>query len=138
MKPQSCVQCHIVFTEMGDTKTKIEALKKTIQLILNGEKMPSLLMTIIRFVMPLQDHTIKKLLLIFWEVVPKYSPDGSLIHEMILVCDAYRKVSTSTACAEEIYRQGHFRQFYLFQFYPAHPVCLLSMTQPKLSHVFQN
>ncbi|XP_064614088.1 coatomer subunit beta-like [Liolophura sinensis] len=77
--------------EMGDTKTKIEALKKTIQLILNGEKMPSLLMTIIRFVMPLQDHTIKKLLLIFWEVVPKYSGDGSLIHEMILVCDAYRK-----------------------------------------------
>lgn len=54
--------------------------------------MPSLLMTIIRFVMPLQDHTIKKLLLVFWEVVPKYHPDGKLMQEMILVCDAYRKV----------------------------------------------
>ena len=40
--------------ENGDMKAKIEALKKTITLILNGEKMPSLLMTIIRFVLPLQ------------------------------------------------------------------------------------
>ncbi|XP_022295702.2 coatomer subunit beta-like [Crassostrea virginica] len=77
--------------EKGDIKTKTEALKKTIQQILNGEKLPSLLMTIIRFVMPIQDHMIKKLLLIFWEVVPKYTPDGKMLHEMILVCDAYRK-----------------------------------------------
>lgn len=77
--------------EKGDVKTKADALKKTIQMILNGEKMPSLLMTIIRFVMPSQDHMIKKLLLIFWEVVPKYTPDGKMLHEFILVCDAYRK-----------------------------------------------
>ncbi|XP_062569180.1 coatomer subunit beta-like [Saccostrea cucullata] len=77
--------------EKGDIKTKTEALKKTIQQILNGEKLPSLLMAIIRFVMPIQDHMIKKLLLIFWEVVPKYTPDGKMLHEMILVCDAYRK-----------------------------------------------
>lgn len=77
--------------EKGDTKTKIEALKKTIQMILNGEKMPSLLMTIIRFVMPVRDHTIKKMLLIFWEIVPKYNPEGKMLHEFILVCDAYRK-----------------------------------------------
>ena len=54
--------------------------------------MPSVLMIIIRFVLPLQDHTIKKLLLIFWEIVPKTQNDGKLLHEMILVCDAYRKV----------------------------------------------
>ena len=54
--------------------------------------MQSLLMTVIRFVMPQQDHTIKKLLLIFWEVVPKYTADGKMMQEMILVCDAYRKV----------------------------------------------
>ena len=34
---------------------------------------------------------VKKLLLIFWEVVPKTSGDGKLLSEMILVCDAYRK-----------------------------------------------
>jgi len=78
--------------ENGDLRAKTEALKKVIQIILNGEKMPNLLMTVIRFVMPLQDHTIKKLLLIFWEVVPKYTSDGKMLHEFILVCDAYRKV----------------------------------------------
>jgi len=77
--------------ENGDIPTKTTALKKVMYQLLNGEKMPSILMTIIRFVLPLQDHTIKKLLLIFWEVVPKTDGDGKLLQEMILVCDAYRK-----------------------------------------------
>jgi coatomer subunit beta len=61
-------------------------------MIVSGERLPGLLMTIIRFVLPLQDHMIKKLLLIFWEIVPKTTPDGKLMQEMILVCDSYRKV----------------------------------------------
>ncbi|KAL6265606.1 coatomer subunit beta [Pogonomyrmex barbatus] len=77
--------------EKGNVQTKIDALKKTIHMILSGERLPGLLMTIIRFVLPLQNHTIKKLLLIFWEIVPKTSADGKLLQEMILVCDAYRK-----------------------------------------------
>ncbi|XP_014251013.1 coatomer subunit beta [Cimex lectularius] len=77
--------------EKGDTKVKIEALKNVIHMIANGERLPGLLMHIIRFVLPSQDHNIKKLLLIFWEIVPKTSPDGTLLQEMILVCDAYRK-----------------------------------------------
>lgn len=77
--------------EKGDTRRKTEALKKCIHLILSGEKIPGILMTVIRFVLPLHDHTIKKLLLIFWEIVPKTLPDGKLMQEMILVCDAYRK-----------------------------------------------
>ena len=80
--------------EHGDLRGKTEALKRVIQMILNGEKVPGLLMTVIRFVMPMQDHIIKKMLLIFWEVVPKYTPDGKMLHEFILVCDAYRKVYT--------------------------------------------
>lgn len=79
-------------TENGDIPGKQAALKKVIQLILNGERLPGILMTVIRFVMPLEDHTIKKLLLVFWEIVPKTTPDGKLLQEMILVCDAYRKV----------------------------------------------
>lgn len=79
--------------ERGDEKVKVEALKKVIQMIANGERLPGLLMIIIRFVLPLQNHLIKKLLLIFWEIVPKTSADGKLLQEMILVCDAYRKVS---------------------------------------------
>lgn len=86
---QQLVIC--IFAEKGEPNVKIDTLKKVIQLILNGEKLPGLLMTIIRFVMPVQNHTIKKLLLIYWEIVPKTSPDGKLLQEMILVCDAYRK-----------------------------------------------
>lgn len=58
--------------------------------MLNGERLPSVLMTIIRFVMPVADHQLKKLLLVFWEIVPKSTADGKLMQEMILVCDAYR------------------------------------------------
>ena len=71
---------------------KTIALKKIIHLMLNGERFPGLLMPVIQYVMPSRDHTLKKLLLIFWEIVPKTTPDGKLLHEMILVCDAYRKV----------------------------------------------
>lgn len=82
---------------------KIEALKKVIHMILAGERIPGVLMTIIRFVLPHQDHMIKKLLLIFWEIVPKTTPDGKLLHEMILVCDAYRKVS-QCLMFDQVYR----------------------------------
>ncbi|XP_057377266.1 coatomer subunit beta-like [Daphnia carinata] len=77
--------------EIGDIKAKIDALKKVIYIILNGEKIPGILMAVVKFVLPLQDHNVKKLLLIFWEIIPKTSPDGKLLHEMILVCDAYRR-----------------------------------------------
>ena len=97
----------LCFSEKGNVRVKIETLKKVICMILNGEKMsPSMLMTVIRFVMPLQDHTIKKMLLIFWEVVPKYSQDGKMLQEIILVCDAYRKVRFTLYKALGIYYQN--------------------------------
>lgn len=78
--------------EKGEVKVKIRALEKIIHMILAGDRLPNgFLMTIIRNVLPLQDHLAKKLLLIFWEIVPKTSSDGKLLQEMILVCDAYRK-----------------------------------------------
>ncbi len=33
---------------------------------------------------------LKKLLVIYWEIVPKHGPDGKLLPEMILVCNALR------------------------------------------------
>ena len=90
-----CMDSYKVFyiqLEHGTMPMKIATLKKVIQLILQGEKYPGLLMTIIRFLLPTNDHTLKKLLLIFWEIVPKTTGDGKLLQEMILVCDAYRKV----------------------------------------------
>jgi coatomer subunit beta len=71
--------------ENGDLAVKISALKKIILLTLNGQPLPQLLMSVIRFCMPQKDKTMKKLLLLFWELCEKTGPDGKLLHEMILV-----------------------------------------------------
>ncbi|KAK0406952.1 hypothetical protein QR680_018909 [Steinernema hermaphroditum] len=78
--------------EHGDTRLKTDALKKLIMMLMNGDQIgPTLMMYVIRFCLPSHDHAMKKLMLLFWEVVPKTSADGQLLREMILVCDAYRK-----------------------------------------------
>ncbi|VDO14018.1 unnamed protein product, partial [Haemonchus placei] len=75
---------------IGSDKEKTDALKKLIYMIQNGEKVgQGMLMYVIRFLLPSSDHTLKKTLLIFWEVVPKTNAQGKLLQEMILVCDAY-------------------------------------------------
>lgn len=71
--------------EQGDKNVQIETLKRVIKLLLNGERLPGLLMAIIRFAMQSQKHTIKKMLLIFWEIVLKILPEGKLLQEMIIV-----------------------------------------------------
>lgn len=76
--------------ENGDLAVKISALKKIILLTLNGQPLPQLLMSVIRFCMPQKDKTMKKLLLLFWELCEKTGPDGKLLHEMILVCSHFR------------------------------------------------
>jgi coatomer subunit beta len=58
--------------------------------LLAGEQMPRVLMTVIRFCITNDDHQIKKLLMLYWELVPKYSADNKLLPEMILVCNALR------------------------------------------------
>lgn len=76
--------------EKGSLEQKVNALKCCIKGMLRGEKYPVLLMFIIRFILPMKDHIIKKLLLLYFEIVPKTS-EGKLLPQMILVCDAYRK-----------------------------------------------
>ena len=76
--------------ESKDTEKKIGGLKKLISLLLTGEAMPKLLMTVIRFCVPCDDHKIKKLLLVYYEVVEKHGPDGKMLPEMILVTNFLR------------------------------------------------
>eukprot|EP00967_Tisochrysis_lutea_P126925 scaffold215340_cov14-Tisochrysis_lutea.AAC.1 len=71
--------------ESKEVEKKVEAMKTLISLQLNGESMPKMLMVVIRFVVPSDDHKLKKLLLIYWEVIDKTGPDGKLLPEMILV-----------------------------------------------------
>lgn len=76
--------------EHKEIDKKVSGLKTLILLTLNGEVMPKLLMTVIRFCVPCDNHQIKKLLLIYWEVIDKTGPDGKLLPEMILVCNNLR------------------------------------------------
>lgn len=47
-------------------------------------------MTVIRFCITCDDHQLKKLLQLYWEIVPKTSADNKPLPEMILVCNALR------------------------------------------------
>lgn len=72
--------------EGNDIPAKIDALKKAIMLLLNGETIPQLFITIIRYVLPSEDHTIQKLLLLYFEIIDKTDSRGKVLQEMILIC----------------------------------------------------
>jgi coatomer subunit beta len=71
--------------ENKDDNIKIEGAKKSILMLLNGEKLPRLPMTVIRFCINTKDKMLKKLIMLYWEVVEKFDSEGKLKPEMILV-----------------------------------------------------
>lgn len=90
--------------ESNDPQVKRHALKAAIMAMLGGEAMPRILMQVIRFCINSDDKPLKKLCMLYWEVVPKYQEPTSdevlaaassgntlqrkLLPEMILVCNA--------------------------------------------------
>mmetsp|Transcript_19774 Transcript_19774/g.24391 ORF Transcript_19774/g.24391 Transcript_19774/m.24391 type:complete len:972 (+) Transcript_19774:120-3035(+) len=90
--------------EDTDPQVKRHALKAAIMAMLSGEAMPSILMQVMKFCINSQDKPLKKLTMLYWEVVPKYVEPTSdeilaaasggntvkrkLLPEMILVCNA--------------------------------------------------
>jgi coatomer subunit beta len=80
------------------------ALKAAILAMLGGEAMPRILMQVIRFCINSNDKQLKKLCMLYWEVVPKYQEPTSeeilaanasgsqitrkMLPEMLLVCNA--------------------------------------------------
>lgn len=80
------------------------ALKAAIMAMLGGEAMPRILMQVIRFCINSSDKQLKKLCMLYWEVVPKYQEPTSdqllnaaaggppvqrkMLPEMLLVCNA--------------------------------------------------
>ena len=68
--------------------------------MLGGEPMPRILMQVIRFCINSDDKQLKKLCMLYWEVVPKYqeltneellsgqSVQRKMLPEMLLVCNA--------------------------------------------------
>jgi coatomer subunit beta len=51
--------------EGNDSEAKIVAMKKAVIMLLSGEQMPQLFITIVRYVLPSEDHQIQKLLLLY-------------------------------------------------------------------------
>ncbi|PJF19879.1 Coatomer subunit beta [Paramicrosporidium saccamoebae] len=79
--------------ETGNETARISAMKSAVSLLSSGHAGmgPALLMTIIRFVLPNQKNKLlKKLVLLFVELVPKLDNEGRLLSEMILLCNALR------------------------------------------------
>ncbi|KAG6547730.1 hypothetical protein Mapa_010543 [Marchantia paleacea] len=76
--------------EGSDTNKKVEAMKKAVMLLLNGETLPQLFITIVRYVLPSTDHTIQKLLLLYLEIIDKTDAHGKILPEMILICQNLR------------------------------------------------
>ncbi|KAH8603880.1 coatomer beta subunit [Trypanosoma vivax] len=77
--------------ENGDMSSRATALETLIRLHMNGDSQNHMIMTVIKYVTPLDDHYIKRLLLYFWEVVDKTDSDGKLLSELILICSFLRE-----------------------------------------------
>ncbi|XP_011044987.1 PREDICTED: coatomer subunit beta-1-like [Populus euphratica] len=76
--------------EGSDVPAKIDAMKKAVSLLLNGETLPQLFITIVRYVLPSEDHTVQKLLLLYLEIIDKKDQKGRVLPEMILICQNLR------------------------------------------------
>ncbi|KAA3477808.1 coatomer subunit beta-1 [Gossypium australe] len=76
--------------EGNDVPAKIDAMKKAVMLLLNGETLPQLFITIVRYVLPSEDHTVQKLLLLYLEITEKTDLKGRILPEMILICQNLR------------------------------------------------
>jgi coatomer subunit beta len=82
------IQARLEKTKVQD---KIEAMEELVLLMACGENYRNMLMPVIRFVCTHNDHRLKKLCQLFWELIPKLDEkSGELREEMILVCNALR------------------------------------------------
>lgn len=77
--------------EGNETPPKIQAMKNLVMMLLNQEQLPhSLFITIVRYVLPSEDHTVQRLLLLYLEIIEKTDSAGKLLPEMILICQNLR------------------------------------------------
>jgi len=79
-----------IFSE-GRMEEKVTALQQLIKLIIHDNSYPRLMMTVLKHLVPCDDHEIKRLLFLYWEVVEKLKADGSVRDELLLACNTLRK-----------------------------------------------
>ena len=78
-------QASSIYMQKKDAKKLVEALEELLLFMVNGNSYPKLLMTIIRFVITCDDHRVKKLQSLYWEICDKVKDNGELKEEMVLV-----------------------------------------------------
>ena len=75
-----------------EIQEKEEGFKTILGSMVNDDNYPQdLLMNVIHHLSIVDDINIRKLLFLFWEIIDKRKPDGSMKDETILVCNGIRK-----------------------------------------------
>ena len=71
---------------------KQDALKTVLGSMVNDDNYPEdLMINVIHHLTIVDDIKIKKMLFLFWEVIDKHKPDGTMKDEIILLCNGIRK-----------------------------------------------
>ena len=71
---------------------KQEALQTVLGSMVNDDNYPDdLMINVIHHLTIVDDIKIKKMLFLFWEVIDKHKPDGTMKDEIILLCNGIRK-----------------------------------------------
>ena len=55
----------LVYLQGSNNVAKVQAMQRAIKMLLNGDQLPALLITIVRYVLPSEDHNVQKLLLLY-------------------------------------------------------------------------
>ena len=54
-----------VHLQGSNNVAKVQAMQRAIKMLLNGDQLPALFITIVRYVLPSEDHNVQKLLLLY-------------------------------------------------------------------------
>ena len=93
--------------EGNDGPAKVEALQKAIMMLLNGEQLPALFITIVRYVLPSEDHTVQKLLLLY---LVSLRPPAMYSHQTSYPLYAQRVM---LCCRRPLRRLMHLARYFL-------------------------
>lgn len=80
---------HMIKEELKgyDMELKVNSIKEAVMLLLNSKALPALLITIVRFVLRSEDHTIQKPLLSYLRVIDDTGAKSKFLPETILICE---------------------------------------------------
>lgn len=80
-----------VITSEPSVPLKRKALETLIRMVIADPSFDRMLMAVLKHLSPINDHALKKLLFIYWEVVEKSSADGKFKEEVLLCAEPLRK-----------------------------------------------